>query len=81
MLDAIPGQAATDPLDVMARMWRGAVQMLALQSMELGYTMALEGNQLADIIAFVSSTITKTCARKSCHVAPWLRPETMHLSR
>jgi cytochrome c len=53
--DATPGDMLINPFDFMARMWRGAAQMLALQSMELGYQIELSGDELADIIGFVSN--------------------------
>lgn len=53
--DAVPGEALIDPFDFMARMWQGAAQMLTLQSMELGYQIELSGDELADIIGFVSN--------------------------
>lgn len=42
-------------LDFSARMWRGARAMTALQSLELGYVIELEGEDIADLAAFVSS--------------------------
>jgi cytochrome c len=56
--DAPPLDAATMPLpmnpfEFAARMWRGAEAMVAMQREELGDPIALTGQELADIIAFV----------------------------
>lgn len=44
-----------DPLAFSARIWRGARAMTALQAMELGYVIDLDGQDLADLAAFVAS--------------------------
>lgn len=44
-----------DAFDFAARMWRGAVAMIAMQQMELGAQIQLTGAELADIIAFAHS--------------------------
>ncbi|MEM9494700.1 MAG: c-type cytochrome [Pseudomonadota bacterium] len=44
-----------DPLDFSARMWRGASAMSALQSIELGYVIELDGQDIADLAAFTES--------------------------
>lgn len=54
-LDAMPGAGAVDPFEFMARMWRGATPMLALQSMELGYQIDFTGDELVDIMGFVTN--------------------------
>ena len=54
-LDAPGYDGEIDPLDFAARMWRGAVAMSALQSLELGYQIDLSGGEIADIAAFVAS--------------------------
>ena len=46
-----PGEV--DPLDFVARMWRGAEPMIFMQQQELGVQIDFTGQQLADIIAFV----------------------------
>jgi mono/diheme cytochrome c family protein len=48
---AVPGRV--DPLDFVARMWRGAEAMIFMQQQELGEQLDLTGQELADIIAFV----------------------------
>lgn len=51
-LDAEIGSPAIDPLDFAARMWLGAPAMIELQSIELGYTIYLTADEIADIAAF-----------------------------
>lgn len=51
-LDAEIGAPPIDPLDFAARMWRGAPAMIELQSIELGYTIYLTADEIADIAAF-----------------------------
>ncbi len=56
-LDAIQPEdgeaaAAVDPLDFVARMWRGAPAMLELQAVELGYQIELSAEELADLAVF-----------------------------
>ncbi len=41
-----------NPFDFAARMWRGAETMIAMQNEELGHQIELNGQELADIIAF-----------------------------
>ena len=58
-LDALAveeGEAAApvDPLDFVARMWRGAPAMLELQAVELGYQIELSAQELADLSVFAS---------------------------
>jgi len=48
---AVPGRV--DPLDFVARMWRGAEAMIFMQQQELGEQLDLTGQELADIVAFV----------------------------
>lgn len=43
-----------DPLDFVARMWRGAPAMLDLQAIELGYQIELTSEDLADLAVFAS---------------------------
>ncbi len=54
-LDAPSGGGDVDPLDFAARMWRGADAMAALQSIELGYVIDLDGQDIADLAAFAGS--------------------------
>ena len=44
-----------NPFEFAAKMWRGAEAMAVLQQDELGETIELTGQDLADIIAFVHS--------------------------
>jgi mono/diheme cytochrome c family protein len=53
-LDAGAQQEAIDPLDFAARMWRGALAMAELQSMEFGYQIDLTGQDIADLAAFTA---------------------------
>ncbi|MBT8471712.1 MAG: hypothetical protein HKN14_11165 [Marinicaulis sp.] len=50
-LDA-PGGGVIDPLDFAARMWRGAPAMIELQGIELGYSIWLEADEIANLAAF-----------------------------
>lgn len=52
VLDAEIGAPAVDPLDFAARMWLGAPAMIELQSLELGYTIHLTADDLANLAAF-----------------------------
>jgi len=52
-LDASRMPIRMDPFAFFARMWRGADTMIALQEQRLGYQIALDGDELADIMAFV----------------------------
>jgi len=52
-LDAWRMPIRMDPFAFFARMWRGAQTMIALQEQRLGYQIALDGGELADIMAFV----------------------------
>ena len=48
------GGARIDPVDFAARIWRGAPAMVELQSMELGYVIALDGSDIRDLAAFLA---------------------------
>jgi len=52
-LDASTMQPHMNPFDFAAKMWRGAVPMIAMQRNELGHQIGFTGQELADIIAFV----------------------------
>jgi len=54
-LDASEDEPYADPFDFMARMWRGAEQMILLQKMDFGYQLEFDGNELADLAAFAQS--------------------------
>jgi len=54
-LDAAADSSTVDPVDFAARMWRGAAAMAFLQSMEFGYQIALTGNEISDLAAFIAS--------------------------
>jgi cytochrome c len=47
---------SVNPLLFSARMWRGASAMTQLQSIELGYTIELDDQDIADLAAFASSS-------------------------
>ena len=51
-LDAEGVLGEVDPLDFVARMWRGAEAMIFMQQRELGEQLDLSGQELADLIAF-----------------------------
>ena len=48
-------QEAVDIFSLMARMWQGASTMIVLQEMQLGYQINLKGEELADIVNFLSN--------------------------
>lgn len=52
-LDASTMPTPMNPFEFAAKMWRGAEAMVALQREELGEPIQLNGDELADIIAFV----------------------------
>ena len=52
-LDAKTMPEVMNPFDFAARMWRGAVPMITMQEDELGGQIEFNGDELADIIAFV----------------------------
>lgn len=54
-LDASRMPVRMDPFAFFARMWRGAQTMIGLQQQRLGYQITLDGDELADIMAFVYS--------------------------
>jgi mono/diheme cytochrome c family protein len=54
-LTVAEGEARVSPLDFSARMWRGASAMTALQSIELGYVIDLEAQDIADLAAFAAN--------------------------
>lgn len=58
-LDAPEVATTIDILDFVARMWRGAPAMLDLQAVELGYQIELDGNEIADLAAFVADADTQ----------------------
>lgn len=53
-MDAAIGAPPIDTLDFAARMWRGAPAMIELQSIELGYTIYLTADEIADLAAFAA---------------------------
>ncbi|PQA89491.1 c-type cytochrome [Hyphococcus luteus] len=53
-LDAQIGAPPIDPLEFAARMWRGAPAMIELQSIELGYTIYLTADDIANLSAFAA---------------------------
>ncbi|MEO1015767.1 MAG: c-type cytochrome [Pseudomonadota bacterium] len=52
-LNAPANGAVVDGYAFSTRMWRGAPAMVALQRLELGYQIELDGQDLADLAAFV----------------------------
>ena len=53
-LDVGPDHRQIEPFGFMARMWRGAKEMIRLQNMELGYRIDFDGDELAHLIGFLS---------------------------
>lgn len=51
--DASNIDQSRNPFDFFARMWHGADEMLTLQKADLGYQIDFDGQDLADIYAFV----------------------------
>jgi len=51
-LDAKTEYDSVDPIEFASRMWRGAPAMVELQSLELGYTIWLEPQEMVDLAAF-----------------------------
>lgn len=51
-MDAEIGVDSVDALDFAARMWAGAPAMIELQSIELGYTISMSAEDIADLAAF-----------------------------
>ncbi len=54
-LTAFKAAEAINPLVFSSRMWRGASAMTQLQSIELGYTIELDAQDIADLAAFAAS--------------------------
>lgn len=54
-LSAVDPATEINPLDFSARMWRGAPAMTALQTIELGYVIDLDAQDIADLAAFAAS--------------------------
>lgn len=52
-LDASTMAPAMNPFEFFAKMWRGAAPMIAMQQTELGQQIEFNGQDLADIVAFV----------------------------
>lgn len=55
-LDAAPGPWEIDVSDFAARMWRGAGQMVWLQTLELGYQIDLTGEDIAHLAGFTNDS-------------------------
>lgn len=54
-----------NPFDFFAKMWLGAMPMIAMQNHELGHQIELTGQDLADIVAFVHNrTVQQTFSEK-----------------
>ena len=58
-LDAPEDIVRLDVLRFAARMWWGALAMLELQNLELGYEIQLDGSEIADLAAFAASAKTQ----------------------
>lgn len=54
-LSAPEARTEINPLEFSARMWRGAPAMTALQTIELGYVIDLDAQDIADLAAFAAS--------------------------
>lgn len=54
-LDAPEDIEQLNVLNFVARMWWGALAMLELQNLELGYEIQLDGSEIADLAAFAYS--------------------------
>lgn len=52
-LDASTMSPLMNPFEFFAKMWRGAAPMIAMQQSELGQQIEFNGQDLADIVAFV----------------------------
>lgn len=70
-LDAAIGDGAADPLEFAARMWRGAPAMIELQSVELGYTIYLTADEIANLAAFSADREAQR------HLTPDSLPESL----
>ncbi len=53
-LDAEIGAPGIDPLEFAARMWRGAPAMIELQAVELGYSIYLTADEIANLAGFAA---------------------------
>ena len=51
-LDASTMPGPMNPFDFVAKMWRGAPEMIEMQKSEIGHQIEFTGQELADIIAF-----------------------------
>jgi mono/diheme cytochrome c family protein len=51
--DADPSNSEVDAFEFAARMWRGALAMITLQKLELGFQIDLTGQELAHIARFL----------------------------
>lgn len=54
-LSARETASEVNPLEFSARIWRGAPAMTALQTVELGYVIDLDAQDIADLAAFAAS--------------------------
>ncbi len=76
-LDARLMPITKDPFEFFARFWRGAPTMIALQQERLGYQIALDGSEFADIMAFVYSEAEQAKFTADSFTPPifWYRDE------
>ena len=56
-LDAQTENDVVDPIGFATRMWRGAPAMIELQSLELGYAIWLEPQEMVDLSAFAANAL------------------------
>ena len=60
-LDAATMPSPMNPFEFFARMWRGALPMVMMQTRELGHQIEFNGQELGDIVAFAHNpTVQKT---------------------
>ena len=64
-LDTAMANKFANPVEFAARMWRGAAAMTLLQSMEFGYQISLNGQDIADLSAFVADPILRATYSES----------------
>lgn len=79
-LDAWRMPVRMDPFEFFARMWRGSRTMIALQEQRLGYQIALDGDEIADIMAFVYSEEEQASFTPDSFTPPifWYRDTAEH---
>ena len=71
-LDRDGNDSMADPLAFSAAMWRGARAMTALQMMQRGYVIQLDGQDIADLAAFTASAEERSLLTESA-ITPAMR--------